>query len=307
MTFGGIHVGSFARKAGGIGTAVLAGAALTMAQAPAQAAAQRTIFVPCSSPALATAITAANATPATLRLAANCTYDITTPAVAGDTALPPITGHITIIGGPSTTLRRDPSIAVARIIRVDAGGSLDLHGVLVLNGIAPSAGGGGILNNGTLVLRSVTLSGNTGPNGGAISNGGSAHATISRTVISHNSTPGTGGGLINLGSLTLSGSRLSGNSAGVDGGGIATPGGGTTHIIRSTIDHNVATGTGGGVFNAGTTALSHTLVRLNHAGAGGGGGIRNVAPATVTLSVSIVRNNTPDNCSPVNTVAGCTG
>jgi hypothetical protein len=276
MAFGGIRMGSSARAAGGIGAAVLAVAALT--QVPAQAAAKKIVVVPCSSPALAAAITAANATPATLRLAANCTYDITTPAVAGSTALPPITGTVTIIGGPSTTLRRDPSIAVARILRVDAGGSLDLEGVFVLNGIADSAGGGGILNNGTLVLRQDTLSGNAGPNGGAVSNGATANALISRTVISSNSTPGTGGGVINLGTLTVSDSRLSGNTSGADGGGIATVIG-TTHLIQDTIDHNVATGTGGG--------------------------IRNVAPGTVTLSVSIVRNNTPDNCSPLNTIPGC--
>jgi hypothetical protein len=47
-------------------------------------------------------------------------------------------------------------------------------------------------------------------------------------------------------------------------------------------------------------------VELNRAvNAGGGGGIRNVAPGIVTLSVSIVRNNTPDNCSPLNTIPGC--
>jgi hypothetical protein len=299
-------MGSFSTTTGGIGAVVLAGVALTMTQAPAQAAAKKQVTVPCSAPALAAAITAANAVPTTIRLAANCTYDITTPAVAGDTALPPITGNVTIIGGPSTALQRNPSIGVARVLRVDAGGRLDLEDVFVLGGAGPGAGGGGILNNGTLVLRSATLSGNTGPNGGAISNGATADALISRTVINANSTPGAGGGIINLGSLTLSESRLSGNTSGGDGGGVATVTGGTTHLIQSTVDHNVATGTGGGVYNAGTTSLSRTLVERNQAvNAGGGGGIRNVAPGTVTLSVSIVRNNTPDNCSPLNTIPGC--
>ncbi|MDN3358094.1 hypothetical protein [Actinomadura sp. DC4] len=293
------------RAAGGIGAAVLAGAALTMAQAPARAAAKKVVFVPCSAPALAAAITAANVTPTTIRLSADCTYDITTPAVIGSTALPPITGNVTMIGGPSTALRRDPNIAVARILQVNAGGRLDLEGVFVLNGIADGAGGGGILNNGSLVLRQDTLSGNTGPNGGAVSNGATANALISRTVISSNSTTGSGGGVINLGSLTVSGSRLTGNTSGIDGGGIATVSG-ATHLIQSTIDRNVATGTGGGIYNVATTTLSRTLVELNRAvNVGGGGGIRNVAPGVVTLSVSSVRNNTPDNCSPPNTISGC--
>jgi hypothetical protein len=298
-------MGSLVRTAGGLGTAVVTGATLTMMPSPAWAA-RKQVSVPCSSPALANAITAANASPATLRLAANCTYNITTPAVAGDTALPPITGHVTILGGPSTTLRRDPSIAVARILRVDAGGSLDLEGVFVINGIANGAGGGAILNNGTLVLRSDTFSGNTGPNGGALSNGGTATARISRTLFSANSaTTAAGGAIINLGFLTLSESRLTGNTAMFDGGGISTVGGATTRIFQSTIDRNVAMSQGGGVYNVGTTGLSRTLVELNSAGAGGGGGIRNVAPGTVILSESIVRSNTPDNCSPAGTIAGC--
>ncbi|GAB2845178.1 hypothetical protein GCM10027176_56230 [Actinoallomurus bryophytorum] len=98
------------------------------------------------------------------------------------------------------------------------------------------------------MLRSDTLSGNTGPNGGAVSNGAAASALISRTVISANSTPGTGGGIINLGTLTVSESRLSGNNSGDDGGGIATIAGATTRLVQTTIDHNVATGTGGGVY-----------------------------------------------------------
>jgi hypothetical protein len=289
-----------------MGAAVLAGATLTMAPAPAQAAAKKLVTVPCSSPALATAIIAANATPTTLRLAAHCTYNIATAAVAADTLLPPITGTVTIIGGPSTTLRRDPSIPVARILRVDVGGSLDLRGVFVLHGAGPAAGGGAILNNGTLVLTSDTLSRNTAPNGGAVLNGAGATATISGTLISSNTTLGSGGGIDNLGNLTLSKSRLTGNTAAVNGGGIATPVGGTTHIIQSTIDRNVATGTGGGVFNAGTTTHSRTLIELNAAGAGGGGGIFHVPPGTATLSVSTVRNNTPNNCVPLNTISGCT-
>jgi hypothetical protein len=179
MTFHRTPCGSATKTAGRIGVAALA-VALPMAHAPAGAAARRIITVPCSAPALAGAITAANAASATLRLAATCTYDIATPAVPGSTALPPITGNVTVIGGPSTRLRRDPSIAVARVLRVDAGGRLDLEGVFVLDGIADSAGGGGILNNGTLVLRSDTLSGNTGPNGGAVSNGPGWTAAASR-------------------------------------------------------------------------------------------------------------------------------
>jgi hypothetical protein len=308
MTFGGIQMGSFAKTAGGIGAAVLAGAALTMAQAPAQAAVKQTVFVPCSSPALATAITAANTTPATLRLAANCTYDITTAATAND-ALPIITGTVHLIGGPSTTIRRATTAGTVRLLEVAAAGTLRIHGVFLENG-SSAAAGGAIENAGTLTLNRVTVSGNTAAtDGGGVDNTTTGHALIFRTVVSENTaTAGSGGGVNNAGRLTFKDSRASANNAtgaATGGGGINTTSGATSRVIHSTLDHNTTTGSGGGIRNLGTTLVDHTLIERNTATVNGGG-IFNLPPGTVTVRVFIIRLNTPNNCVPLNTLAGCT-
>jgi hypothetical protein len=66
------------------------------------------------------------------------------------------------------------------------------------------------------------------------------------------------------------------------------------------------------LLNGGTTSapgtVIRTVVRFNQAlgTATAGGGIRNVA-GTVSLRRSIVGANSPDNCSPLNSVPGCAG
>jgi hypothetical protein len=292
---------------------VLAGAALTMAQTPAQAAARKQVVVPCSAPALATAITAANATSATLLLAANCTYDITTAATASD-ALPIITGNVRLVGGPSTTIRRNVAAGAVRILEVATTGTLRVDGIFILNG-APAAAlpGGGIQNAGSLTLNQVTLSGNTAATatGGGVNNAVGGLATIRRTIISGNTATGaagSGGGVNNAGTLTIDQSRLSANNstdAASGGGGLATQVGASSSVIQSTLDHNTTTGSGGGIRNLGNTLIDHTLIELNAATISGGG-IFNQAPGTVTIFTSTIRNNTPNNCFPLNSIAGCT-
>lgn len=299
-------MGSFAKTAGGIGIAMFAGATLTMP--PAQAAAKKVVTVPCSSPALAAAITAANLTPATLRLAANCTYDITAPATATD-ALPIITGNVRLVGGPSTTIRRNTAAGAVRLLEVAAAGTLRIDGIFLLNGTSATTGGA-ILNAGALTLNQVTLSGNTAAtNGGGVENAVGGRVLIFRTIVSGNTAlAGAGGGVDNNGSLTFEESRASVNnaiSAATGGGGINTALAATSRVIQSTLDHNTTTGTGGGIRNLGTTLVDHTLIERNTATVNGGG-IFNLAPGTVTVIVSIIRLNTPNNCFPLNTIAGCT-
>lgn len=74
------------------------------------------------------------------------------------------------------------------------------------------------------------------------------------------------------------------------------------------MDHNHAAGgnaQGGGIFNAGWVNLIRSLVNLNDATAAGGGIFKD--SGTVTLTNSIVKDNSPDNCSPPGSVSGCTG
>jgi hypothetical protein len=298
---------SFARTAGGTAAAMLAGSVLVAAPQAAQArSAARIVRVACDASALAAKITAANAVPATLRLAPVCTYRLTTP-------LPQITGRVTLVGGRSTTIQRDAATPGIRILDVAPTGRLGVRGIFLLNGSVLTADGGGIRNAGDLVLSYTTLSGNTavGNNGGGVANTG--RALIYRTVFAANATQGPtgnrdGGAIYNAGTLRLVGSRLNGNVAVRNGGGVYTTASHTARVIQSTIAGNSAANLGGGLYNAGTTSLDDTLVNLNQAVGtpNAGGGIFNAA-GTVTLSRSTVRRNSPDNCEPLHSIPGCTG
>lgn len=275
--------------------------ALTSA-APSMASGPRVVKVPCGAAALAAAITTANATTGTvLRLADDCTYSIATPATAA-TALPDITRNVTLVGGRRTSIGRDPAAATRfRILNVAAGATLRVAGLTILNGSTAYLGGG-VQNAGTLVLRQVTLEGNAAGNGGGLANITGAAATISRSLINANTTTGLGGGgILNSGTLTVIGTVFSANTAPINGGGVNTQASGVTKLIQTTVAHNTSGSLGGGISNLGTTSLERTVVYSNQGSAGGGIATSNT---NLTLHRSVVRNNIPDDCSPV---PGCGG
>ncbi|WP_433176515.1 hypothetical protein [Actinoallomurus sp. CA-150999] len=307
LLYRGGSMGSFSRITGGIGTAALAGIALGTAPPPAQAmpGLAKVVNVPCDPDALVTAIRTANGIGvAQLLLAPNCVYNYTT-ANATDDALPIITGDITLVGGPGTKIRRDPAAPGAfRILEVASGATLHAQGIFVLGG-STAAVGGGILNAGTIVLERVYLAGNRAGNGGALANSPNANANISFSELNANEATGVGGGaILNFGTLTMFRSTLAGNSAPINGGGLNTQPNGVSHLIQSTVDHNISGSLGGGISNLGTTTLDHSLVEQNKGS--GGGGIA-TANANVSIENSVIRNNMPDNCSPINTIPGCVG
>jgi hypothetical protein len=87
-----------------------------------------------------------------------------------------------------------------------------------------------------------------------------------------------GGALYNNGRAALSSVTIKNNSAElVYGGGIVNSG--TLTVGSSTIVDNTTPDEGGGIYNAGGVALSRTKVT----------------------------GNTPDNCYPLGTIAGCSG
>jgi hypothetical protein len=127
----------------------------------------------------------------------------------------------------------------------------------------------GIFSAGLRVtLASLTIRGGSG---GGVINAGTL--TITNCTISGNSN-GRGGGLYNLGTLRIFDTTISGNSAFVGGGGIAN--GATLELVNSTIKGNVAAGyvlsgghfqppTGGGIDNFGTSTISNTTIANNAA------------------------------------------
>ncbi|MEU8252289.1 hypothetical protein [Nonomuraea sp. NPDC048916] len=305
ILYRGGPMGFLSRIIGGIGAAALAGIALVAVSPSAQAMTgpARVLIVPCDADALVAAIRAANGFGvARLLLSPHCVYNYTTANGPGD-ALPIITGDITLVGGLSTKIRRDPAAPDAfRVLEVASGATLRVLRISILGGSTAGLGGG-ILNAGTVVLDRTTLAGNRGANGGAFANNPGAKATIFLSRFNANSTTGVGGGaILNSGTLTVSRSVLSGNSAPINGGGLNTQPNGVSHLIQTSLDNNTSSGLGGGISNLGTTTLDRALVTRNKGSAGGG-----IATGNTNVSVrnSIVRDNIPDNCSPMNTIPGC--
>jgi hypothetical protein len=128
-----------------------------------------------------------------------------------------------------------------RVFEVTAGASVTIAGLTIQNGRAPdaadpNAGGGGILNAGTLTLIGCTLRNNTAHVGGAISNTGVL--VVDSCLIASNSAV-NGGGIDNTGTLRLSGTTVTGNHASSRGGGIYNAGNATGANYTS-VTHNTA-------------------------------------------------------------------
>ncbi|WBB80187.1 hypothetical protein O7606_02015 [Micromonospora sp. WMMD882] len=120
-----------------------------------------------------------------------------------------------------------------------------------------------------------------------------------------------GGGIYNAanGTVNLAGGKLVGNSAGVgNGGGILNLGALSVH--DSHLAENQATLTGGGLYNgtAGVASLVRTTITLNQALVNGGGIFNaNGTANSVTLDVrSRVVENNPDNCAGT-AITNCQG
>ena len=158
----------------------------------------------------------------------------------------------------------------------------------------------------------------TGPAAGVIISGSNAgrvfqntanNATLNNLTITggNQSSAGAGnnvgGGILNLGTLTINNLTVSGNSAAEAGGGIAN--GGTLTINRSTISNNRALtnfGYGGGIFN--NTGATVTISTSTFSGNQGrnGGAIGSFTPLTVNASTfsgnSAVGNLAPAGATP---------
>ena len=300
-------------RTGGACAVAVMGAALTAAPSAAQA--KRIVNVPCSTASLVTAITNANTAGGdTLRLAASCTYALTAPVSPpgsrGPNGLPIITGNITILGGPSTTIQRTGTPQF-RIFEVATSGILSVQNVFVVGGNAGLEPGGGLLNSrGHVVLTNVTLTGNVADNGAAIAND-SGHVQLVNTLVNNNSTRasgGGGGGVYNDGFLEADNSVIRNNAANTSGGGVYNELGATSRFDHVTLNANTAAVNGGAIYNGvgGTARFTATLVQSNTA-AGGGGIFNASSTGAVPLSGSVVTGNVPNNCVPLGGIPGCTG
>ena len=276
--------------------------------------------VPCTTPALISAVASATSGEK-LRLAARCTYQLTAPLPAIHTGL--------TIAGSGATLERSKAdgtpdftiLTVAagdvNLVRVnfrngggsayDNAGAIENEGgnITVLDGtIADNSnseeGDGAIYNkSGTLTITSVYFTLNDAEAGGAITN--DATMTLRSSRFFDNSA-NMGGAIYNAGIAAVIGTTFSENGA-FEGGALSNTG----HAALSSVtikNNSAAVAVGGGIYNDGTLTAASSSITRNTARYGGGG-IYNAA--SVALSLTKVSGNTPDNCDPVGTIAGCSG
>jgi hypothetical protein len=305
---------SVARVAGGIAAAALVQAGAAAMPSAAQAA--PVITVPCSTPALIAAVTMANTVGSgLLKLASSCDYVLTsaTGSGRGPDGLPVIHGNIVLDGGRNTRISRASTAPRFRIIEVAAGAVLGIRHVAISGGVADGTvpgtdTGGAILNSrGSVALLHSRITDSTADSGAGVSND-SGRVLVSDSIIAGNTTRmgGGGGGFYNDGSLLVARSRITGNHANTNGGGVYNGQGGRTELLRSVLEDNTAGVGGGGVYNAfdGRLVAINSLIRSNTATSGGG--IKNAGiPDRVRLIATLVIGNMPDNCDPLNTIAGC--
>ena len=144
------------------------------------------------------------------------------------------------------------------------GGILEASETDLVNNRA--GGGGGIFNVGVLTAKRSTIRGNTTRyGGGGIQNSAIGSAHLEYTTVNENTSIG-GGGIRNIGQLTLDNSTVSGNT-GKLGGGILNDG--YIRISNTTISGNHSEYGGGIAVNLSSwrprTELSNTIIAANTA------------------------------------------
>jgi hypothetical protein len=170
---------------------------------------------------------------------------------------------------------------MTRTLQVDAGASVTLNALNLVDGYCYQCDGGGIYNRGTLSITSSVVSGNA-----------TSHAAYGTW-----DSGGAGGGIFNVGTLFLAHSLISQNhtgqgscngafhaGAGGAGGGIYTSG--TLTILNSVVSENTTGiggvmqgcnngngGSGGGIYNAGMLIITDSILSANNTGNGGGDSI----------------------------------
>ena len=178
----------------------------------------------------------------------------------------------------------------------DAGGTMTIHGTSIsgntANGSASDQGGGGIFNNGgVLIVSSANIDSNLAASngGGLFSEGGTM--TVSSSQISNNNAV-LGGGLFAVdGVVAVSSSTIAGNTADQGGGGIFNNGG-VLIVSSANIDSNMAASNGGGLFSeGGTMTVSSSQISNNNAVLGGG---LFAVDGVVAVSSSTIAGNTAD-------------
>ncbi len=179
-----------------------------------------------------------------------------------------------------------------RVFSVLKNAVVTLENLCVLRGRATETGGG-ILNDGTLILNDCVIAENEAAHGGGIWNNSvlaMTHCTIADNLASGDANS-CGGGIGNRkgGTLTITNCLIEGNRANL-GGGIGN--GGILSLGNSVFENNRALepqGLGGAIRNAQVLSLKNSTFRNNRALSGGG--LENAFAATAMLENITVSGN----------------
>src|SRR5881394_2750411 len=210
-------------------------------------------------------------------------------AAPGDTLTFAVTGAITLTSGElliTTNLTiTGPGANQLTVRRSTAGGTPDFR---IFN-----------IRSGTVSLSGLTVSNGLSDSGGGVLNQARGDLRMHDLVLNGNAATEAGGGIKNLGNLTLDRAVISGNSATGSPAGQSGLGGGFDNessmiVSNSRIESNLAVGganadgIGGGINNSTTLMLINCTVSSNRAvgspsgGNGDGGGLNNRGTVTMT-------------------------
>ncbi len=189
-----------------------------------------------------------------------------------------ISTDTTIDGGGLITISGGNSVGV---FLSTSGVNFTVQNLTIANGNSSSGNGGGIENNGTLMVTNSTFSGNSAVVGGGVLNLGTV--TVTNSIFSHNSAD-DGAGILSFGTtVTVTNSTFSDNSSQGPGGGIENDSGPVT-VTNSTFSGNSANGPGGGIYSEGPVTVTNSTFSGNSADDDNGGGVYSEGPVTVTNS-----------------------
>src|SRR5262245_54544012 len=139
-----------------------------------------------------------------------------------------------------------------RVFVIEQGFTAGVNALTITGGVAPAIfNGGGIFNKGSLLLTNSTVTGNSGDGSGGIYNANTGLMTMVGDTVNNNTAANTGGGIGNVGELTIINCTITANTAKA-GGGIANVG--VLKMADSTVAFNTVTGAGadgGGIYTIG--------------------------------------------------------
>jgi fibronectin-binding autotransporter adhesin len=185
---------------------------------------------------------------------------------------------------------------------ISNGGYMSIDTVTVTNNIADDSvctgcAGGGIYNTGVMTISNSFVFSNTGQFGGGIDNGNSGILSATNIEVYDNDAknnpvidgPSAGGGIENIGIITLTNSIVRNNIAPI-GGGILNAG--TLTMMGSNVYANNGSTQGGGLHNSFNATIQTSNFYDNQAGSDGGGGISSEGGTVLVEQTAVYNNST---------------